>query len=275
MLVYLALPDTGAAQSGIHWAYASYFGTGRYSLDGGPDTVVLAASPRWVWRSPSISESGKRSLGFEFRLPISVGAHEFGSLDLIEEITPDSVNAVSVVPGVEIEIPMSDRWRLKSMAYLGLGTDTQSNIDAEIFRLGFRSRLRFEIDQTEMYLVNGLERIGFSASNDVSDAINLVTAGLQFSRPMAEKKLNDDPLELHWHVMYTSYFDTLGLEFSEATLRPDTLGGEWELGIAFGKRDQPLTIWRLRLDRLGIAYRVGASSDFAGVSIVFRSLFDR
>jgi hypothetical protein len=259
----------------IHWAYASHFGTGRYSLAGGTETSVLSVAPRWVWREPEIEESGRPRPGFEFRLPISVGTHEFPSLDSIGGLTADSVNAVSVVPGVEVEWPMSDRWSLKTLGYLGFGTETGGGVDARIFRLGFRSRLAFDFEDTRMFLVSSLERIGYSADDDSSDAINLLATGLDFSRPLDNTKLGGDPLEIHWHVLYTNYLDTLGLDLSRVNLAPVSIGNEWELGVAFGKQSSPLRFWRLKLDRLGLAYRFGSNHEFEGVSLILRSLFDR
>jgi hypothetical protein len=108
--ICLGLPGPAFAQESIHWAYASYFGTGTYSLDNGVRTVLLGLSPKWEWRSASISESGRRTAG--------------------------------------------------------------------------------------------IERIGYSDSNSVSDAINLLTTGLDFSRPLRRKKLGGAPVVIHWHAMF-------------------------------------------------------------------------
>jgi hypothetical protein len=275
LLIGLLLPSPAAAQEGIHWAYASYFGTGTYSLDTGVRTVLVGLAPKWEWRSASISESGQRTVGIEFRLPISVGAHEFSTFETVDELTPQSVNAVSIVPGVHLEIPMTERWSLKALAYVGKGTEIRSSLDATIFRLGFRSRIGFRLGDTEMSLVNGLERIGYSDSNSVSDAINLLTTGLDFSRPLRRKKIGSEPVVIHWHAMYTSYLDTFGLDLSDALLEPESIGNEWELGVGFGRRNGRLGVWKIRIDRLGLAYRIGTQHEFSGVKIVFRSLFDR
>jgi hypothetical protein len=201
--------------------------------------------------------------------------HEFSGFDSIDAIRPQSVSAVSIVPGVHIEIPMADRWSLKTLAYAGMGTEIRSSVDAAIFRLGLRSQVRFDLRNTEMSLVNGLERIGYSDSNSVSDAINLLTTGLDFSRPLRRKKLGGEPVVIHWHAMYTSYLDTFGLDLSDTALEPDSFGSEWELGVSFGKRGDRLRLWKIRLDRFGFALRIGSRSEFSGVKIVFRSLFDR
>lgn len=236
---------------------------------------MLAVSPGWSWREPELPESGRRRPGYRFEVPVSIGSHEFDSLDSIGNIRPASINAVSVVPGVEVEWPMSERWSLKALGFVGLGVETGSDAQAEIFRFGFRSQLAFDLDDTRMFLVNRIGRIGYSADDGSSDAINLVSTGLDFGRPLENKRLGDDPLSLHWHVMYTDYVGSLGLDLSGLSLGSGSLSSEWELGVAFAKQNGPLRFWRLRFDRLGLAYRFSSDHEFKGIGVVFRSLFDQ
>jgi hypothetical protein len=269
------LPLAAQAQAdGYHWAYASYFGTGRYTLDGHTETVVLSAMPAWTWREPSLDPTGQRTIGYRFRVPISVGATEFDSIDGIGELDLDSINSISVVPGVEIEMPISARFSLKPLAYLGFGAEPGGGDQAEIFRFGVRSRIQFQLDDTAMDIVNGLERIGYSGES-ASDAINLVQLAFDFSRPLVNSKINGATVAISWHVMYTSYLDSLGLDLRAASLRPSDVDGEWELGVAFGKQSGDLSFWRLKFERVGLAYRFAADGDFSGVGLVFKSLFDR
>lgn len=220
-------------------------------------------------------ESGKRRLGMRLRVPISLGAQEFSSLGQLDELSLDRISAISVVPGIEIEIPMSERWSLKSLAYLGIGSEPGNGINAKIFRFGFRSQLSFQFDETRMDLVNGIGRIGYSADNTTSDAISLFKTGLDFSRPLKDTKIGGDPLTIHWHVQYTNYVDSFGLDLAGASLRPGVISSEWELGTAIGKQAGQIELGRVKLGRIGLAYRFGSDGDFSGIGITFRSLFDR
>jgi hypothetical protein len=53
------------------------------------------------------------------------------------------------------------------------------------------------------------------------------------------------------------------------------MDAEWEIGMAFSTGEEPLRLWRLKWDRVGVVYRVSADGEFRGVGLVFRSLFDR
>lgn len=264
----------------IHWAYASYFGFGRYSLDGQVDTTVISATPGRVQRRPESNDDGTRRMGIRIRVPISIGAHELSSLDGIGDISLRSVNAISVVPGVEVELPMTQRWSLKSLAYAGFGTETRGGDDARIFHIGIRSRLRFERPKGLLYFVSGLERFGYSASGGASDAISAVIAGFEVERPLANKRLGGEPLAIHWHIHYSDYVESLGLSLSTLDLsaldiQPSSIDREWEVGTAFSRRGSRLSFGKLAVDRVGLAYRFDGDGQFSGIGVTFSSLFDR
>jgi hypothetical protein len=53
------------------------------------------------------------------------------------------------------------------------------------------------------------------------------------------------------------------------------LEDEWELGVAFSTGPEPLRLWRLKWDRVGVAYRFSSDGNFSGISVFFRSLYER
>lgn len=264
-----------ASEDPIHWAYAAYFGTGRYALDGLADTYVLSFTPGWEWRESEWDDSGRRQLGFRFRMPVAIGAHEFSPDVSLESFRLKSVNTISAVPGIEIEIPATERWTLRSLSYLGFGTELDGGASARLYWLGMRSQFKFELDETEIFLVNGLSRVGYSGEGEASSRIMPLSTGLEFRRQLANRKIGDEPVFLNWHVSYTKYLDELAFDFGGANTDPIQVASEWELGVAFSKGDQKLKLWRLSWDRVGLAYRFDPDGDFSGVSLVFQSLFDR
>jgi hypothetical protein len=259
----------------VHWAFASYFGTGRYVVDDRVDTFILSFTPGWERREASLTEDGERELGIRFRLPVAVGVHDFSPSDFIGDLDLDDVGTVSVVPGVEIEIPVTERFRLKTLSYLGWGSELGSSRSAIIHWLGLRSQLRFELSDTEMFLVNELSRVGYSSNSSVSGSVVPLMAGLDFRRRLKNKQIGGEPLYINWHVAYTNYLDGLNLDLRDRETTAPDIGKEWQLGFAFSKGDQRLRLWRLSWDRVGLSFRLDSGGDFSGVSIVFGSLFDR
>ena len=258
----------------IHWAYSAFFGTGAYETDAGAEALVVSMRPFRTWREATLDDRGRRTVGVKFRLPIAVGVQGFDSSAPVAALSFDNVSTLSIVPGAEIEIPISARWSLKPLAYLGWGTEINGESSAWIYWTGVKSRLLFGSDAFEWALVNSLTYVGYSSDDMPHGNVLPLSTAFEFSRPLGTKKLFGEQVRLHWHVGYTDYLNEL--EFAGAELDASiTVTDEWELGAAFSTGERPLQWWRLRLDRVGLAYRFSNDHEVRGISVVFSSWFDR
>ena len=255
------------------WAYAAYFGTGWYQAGGNQDVFVLQLAPRWPSGEAGMDADGRRNLGIEFRLPVSFGLHQF-SVDALPAIFDiDNFASVSVVPGLELEIPVSERWSLKPLAYFGWGSEIAGPQSAWIYWAGLKSRYRMSDGNPNWSVVNSVKYLGYSPSDGPSSRAVPVMAGVEFQWPMRGTRLHGRPVYLDGHATYTAYLDDL--EFNLDGIVKTPVADEWELGLAVSQGKQGLAIWRLNLDRIGLAYRFSSSGDFRGLSLVFNSVFDR
>ena len=269
-----------AAQAGaadpIHWAYSAYFGTGAYEVEGGDPVYVIGAQPGWRWRDAALDEQGNRTIGMEFRVPITVGAHRLEVADSGSTLRSDNVGTLSAVPGVELDIPVTPRWSLKPLVYAGWGTELDGDASAWIYWGGLKSRMRFPGDRFEWELVNALTYVGYSSDAGRHENLLPLFTGFEFQRPLGSKRIADEQVYLHWHVAYTSYLNEIEIGPVTATaLAPTKVANEWEVGAAFSTGNKRLGWWRLHWDRVGFAYRFSSDGSFEGVSLTFRSLFDR
>ena len=123
--------------------------------------------------------------------------------------------------------------------------------------------------------MNGLTYVGYSADDGVSGNVLPLFTGFEIDRPLGTKKVAGEPVMLHWHAGYTSYLNEVELISSNTSLEHIKLEDEWELGVAFSTGEEPLRLWRLKWDRVGVAYRFSSDGDFSGISLVFKSLFER
>jgi hypothetical protein len=235
---------------------------------------VLSARPSWRFREAELDAQGGRKIGIEFRVPIAIGAHHFDTEDLAASLTLDNVSTLSVVPGVEIDVPIGEHWSLKPLAYVGWGKPTDLDTSAWIYWAGLKSRLRFGDEQFDWALVNVLTYIGYSTNAEHGNALPLLTA-FEFSRPLGAKQIAGEQVRLHWHVGYTDYLNAVAPSPTPPTMIPLELDSEWEIGAAFSTGEEPLRLWRFKWDRVGLVYRLSEDGDFRGIGLVFRSLFDR
>ena len=271
-----AAPARADSPPPVHWAYGPYFGTGYYSSLDGDDTFVVRMRPGWRWRDAELGEHG-RKLGLRFRLPIALGLQRPRRATLAETVAEtldrDHVSTLSIVPGAEIEVPIGPQWSLKPFAYVGYGKRFDGDAAAWIYWSGIKSRVSFGGDDFAWALVNGLTYVGYSSdSREHGSALPLLTA-FEFSTPLA-KKIGGHGVRLHWHVAYTDYLNPLVYSDGIDTRRLELID-EWEVGAAFSTGEQPLKLWRLKWDQLGLAYRVSSDREFRGVRLTFSSLFDR
>jgi hypothetical protein len=154
--------------------------------------------------------------------------------------------------------------------------EVHGDASAWIYWAGLKSRLRFPGGGAKSWaLVNSLTYVGYSTdAREDSKTVPLFTA-FEFDRPLAAKKLGNEQVVLHWHVGYTSYLNDLELFPAASDFEHLELEDEWELGIAFSTGSEPLRLWRLKWDRVGLVYRFSSDGDFRGIGLVFRSLFER
>jgi hypothetical protein len=274
--IAVAAPARAAETTPIHWAYAPYFGTGRYHAQGSEEILALSVKPGWQWRESALSDDGKRTLGLRVRVPVSVAVHDFNTDDVLGSVDLDNVNTLSAVPGVEIDIRMSDRWRLKPLLYAGWGGQLHGDDAAWIYWAGLMSELAFKHGKIEWSLVNGLTWLGFSPRDAASQQVFPLTTGFEFRRPLERRRLGGDTVYLDWHIAYTHYFEDLDFATPlDRAGRTVSISEDIEIGLAFSKGNRELSFWRLSFDRIGLAYRFDADGDFSGISLVTKSLFDR
>lgn len=258
----------------IHWAYSAYFGTGAYSIDTGESVYVLSFRPGWWLRHAVLDESGDRTIGLQFRLPVTMGVQQLDSSDLGSTLNLDNISTLSAVPGIEVDIPVNARWSLKPIAYAGWGTEVEGDASAWIYWAGLRSRGSFHNEAFDWALINALSDVGYSSDSGRRENVLPLMMAVEFERPLA-KKLGGEQVHLHWHVAYTNYLDGIKWAPLVRSLEPVAIEDEWEIGAAFSRGNEPMRLWRLHWDRVGIAYRFSSNGQFEGVSLVFGSLYDR
>jgi len=261
------------ADNFVHWGYASYFGTGWYSLGNDLNVFAIRAAPRWNWGEPGLDDDGNRDIGIEFRLPVTFSVHRFNLDNLGAIFDIENFGTVSVTPGVEVEVPVTKRWSLKPLAYAGWGTEINGPQSAWIYWAGLKSRYRLGSGDLDWSLVNSIEYIGYTPNEGPSNDAVPVMVGLEFQRPMGDARLGGHQVYLDWHATYTAYLDNL--KFLVRDVPVSKVADTWELGLAFSKGKRKLKLWHFEWDRVGLAYRFSSSGEFQGVALVFRSVFDR
>lgn len=272
-MVRFALAD-GEPVSPIPWAYSAYFGTGVYEVADGEKAYVFRPSPSWTWRDASVDEQGRRTVGWKFKFPVALGVHDLDANAIGSTLSLDNVSTITIVPGVETDIPILPRWSLRPFAAVGWGTETGSErSSAWVYWTGVKSRVTFAADGFDWAIVNQLTYSGYTDDAHQSSRVLPLFTAFEFDRPTS-KKMGGEPVHLYWHAGYTDYLYSKPLLLSSSVGSID-VKDEWEVGMAFGKGAEPLRLWRLHWNRVGLAYKFSSDGDLKGISVFFSSLFDR
>ena len=255
----------------VHWAYSSFFGTGWYQVEDARSVFVLRVPPRQTLRQSEFTETGDRKIGVEIRYPLTLGFHNID--DLPGFIESDNFGTASFTPGVELEIPISERWYLRPSAHLGWGTDFRSKESAWIYYTGVKSRYRFPGRKFEWYLLNSLYFAGYTPDRGESDHLAVAQLGVELHQPLRKATLMGRPIDLHWTLMYSFMGNELHFDLPEGSFDP--IDDQFEAGIAMSFRDSPYKLWFFNIHQLGIGYQFSSNGRFQAITISTRSWFTR
>lgn len=258
--------------SSLSWAYSSYFGTGWYQVNDRRDVFVLRTTPRWELREENFAADGTRTIGIEFRFPVTLGLDRFDLQDIAGTIESENLASASFTPGVDITIPINERWSLRPFATVGWGGMFDGSGSAWIYWGGLKSRYAFQKGKLNWALINSVTYVGHSPNRGGSEDFWPLMAALEFDYPVGSKGKDGGQLLLGWHGTYTTFENDLEAVLGDGSVEPIT--DQWEIGLSLRKKEKRIKIWFISFDRLGLAYRFSTSGDFKGISVVFRSAFD-
>jgi len=241
----------------INWWYSSTFGTGLYKV--GPAVATVIRFPI----SYRVREMQGEQWGVNLIAPLTVGVyhlnlHELNQIDLNQD-----VGAGSLVPGVEVEIQMSERWRLKPYAQLGGGWEAGNPPrEAWVYSTGVKSLYRFPGTDYRVSLGNALFAAGYRVRGGSEEQnIGVFQIGVNTETPWTVPLWNGET-HFNVHAIVTRYWS----RFAFADPEPGKLvvRDEYQVGFSFA-RAKPWTFMGFGVDAIGVGFRF--ANNVRGVSL--------
>ena len=258
--------------SDFNFAYASFFGTGWYKISDEREAFVIRAAPRWEMTEASLDEQGNREIGYTFRLPFTVGLARLEFDDIPGIVDPDNFSAMSVGMAFDADIPVNERLSVRPGAELGYATVIDQSEYSWNYRLEVRARYKFEPDAINWALFGSFGVVGDVPSEGSSGSFVFASIAAEFEHGTRWSTRSGKPLFFYWHVSYTDYLDEV--EIGAGTPNLESIGNYWQVGASLGRKNDPIRIWRLEFDRLGLGYNYSTSNDLRGITLFFRSLYE-
>ena len=179
----------------VHWAMGAFFGTGWYRVDDNRSVYIFRVPPRQTLRESAFSADGQRTLGLEIQYPLSLGLQKLD--DVYDFIDFDNYNTVSFTPGVQVEIPVTEKWYLRPYVNLGWGTEVKSGDSAWIYYGGLKSRYQLGGDESTWSLLNAINVAGYNPDYGKRGRYGSFMTGFEFDHPLKGIKVgNDEALSL-------------------------------------------------------------------------------
>ena len=239
----------------FNWYYASVFGTGYYKI-GEEQVGVIRVPLRYELRPASAERWGIR-----LTLPVTMAFAEFD----LDNFNLGKVRAqgLSVVPGVELEIPLDRDWTLRPYANLGGGWEFETNRSSTIFSLGATTlHTRPAFEDSRLAFGGRIAYAGYKAGNEASQLLQL-SLGTELAVP-AGFAIAERAAVVAFQLIGTAYIREL--EFLLPSQGARQVAYEAELGVALGVR-RAFEVLGVSFDRVGLAYRAG-NNGLRGVRLV-------
>ena len=243
--------DPTAAQL-VNFAYASQLGTGVYSVE---DRTV------YVLRAPvsfRVRHADETRWGIRVLLPLTLGLHDFEPRDLIDEGFPEGkLETLTLVPGVQFDKRLYDRWIVRPYARLGAAKDLEGGDLAIVYDVGLKSRLILLRGTWELSLGNEFLYAGATPTGEDSSSFFVeLDTGFDARHPMGFTVKERDPF-FSLFAIHHLYVEPL--EFERFFGEPVRVRNTVEVGFALGV--EPVAkIWGMKIPQLGLSYEYG--SDF-------------
>ena len=187
-------------------------------------------------------------------LPVTLGFLDFEPVDVVDTGLPESLDSMSFVPGLVLEVVVSPSWRLEPFVEVGIARDRTSDLDQRIYAAGLRSLYDLTVRATSWQLYDELLYTSVDQrSLDRSDDFTRLRLGVTARRPF-------DVAGYGRRADYLVYgFSDLFVDKPESPLNGEDRersDAHFELGVTFGATE-PLRLWRIPLPRIGLGYRFG------------------
>ncbi len=239
----------------FNWYYAAAYGTGAYRI--GEETVAVLRAPF----SFAVQEAGGGQWGVRLTLPVTAALSEFDLTDL--QLGRVRAAGLSVLPGIEAEIPLAERWVLKPFANAGPGWEFKTSSSAAIYTIGTATVYRKPLENGWLSTLGGkLTFAGYSAG-DESSRLGAIAGGGGVDIPV-DMKIAGRAALVGLQFTGTVYFNRLEFLFP-GTVEKRVLG-ETEIAVTIGVR-KPVELFGMSADRVGIGFRRG-SDGLKGLRLV-------
>jgi len=243
-------------QNLFDWYYSAVFGTGSYSI-GNRDVFVITI-PYENQLRPATEEKYE----ILWQVPVTLGFYDYEWQDVGDLEIPTDVATLTILPGIQYIIPLSDSWTIKPFANLGYGKEFDGGEEAWIYSAGIRTLYKIRQDKWRISFGSALYYAGNTQKDKTDLGFAAFEAAIDINHATAWK-LNEQQVYLGG---YAAMYIFSNLEFIQSEDTSIEISDQYELGLTLSAANE-LKIMGLEMERIGLGYLF--AKDFHAVRLVF------
>jgi hypothetical protein len=236
-----------AVAESISHVFATELGSGIYDLGGRTLQVYRLSWNRYLG---NVDEDEPR---VRFTLPGTFGFFDFKPIDVIEEGPPERIDSFSVKPGLELDIPLRDGWRVIPYANAGFSL-ASAGVEGWLYGAGIRADRHALIGRWQSLARTEFAYAGVKFRDDTpNDSFVRIRQGFDFTRGLGWSSRGHE-LELGLYGVVDVIIDPPTIPVANGGDEPMQL----EVGFTLASRPR-VKIWKFDAPRLGFGYRFAGS----------------
>ena len=234
-------------QNLLNYSYFSELGFGEYNTD---NREVRAIQIPFSYQLRPMTED---RWGIKLLFPITFGVLGLDAVNDIGDVISLEVKALSIVPGIELQIPVRERWVLKPFGKVGGGKDVSGGEFTYIYSTGLKSSYTIPWKEFTFTLGNAVAFDGYKPKDENREDYSSISIGWDTVYPLGFT-FKGRRTNIGGWVSYYYYFEDL--EFERPEQAPLDIGQQFEVALTFGTYEK-IPIWFFKLNGIGVAYRFG------------------
>jgi hypothetical protein len=237
-------------EADVSYIYTAVMGTGTYKING--RRISMFSLPL----SYTHREKTEDQAGIEWQMPVVLGYDAVSDHNWIGDILDDDLVTLSVLPGMEYQIPVNETWAIKPFGHIGYGHDFSGNENIYMGVLGVRALgTWYPSDGWEFRWGNAFRLAGeYQGRSHHRTSFGMLETGLDVRR-YTPLLLSDRPVNVGVYYHYQYFIPEWDID--ELRPRESDIGALHELGVSVGLK-KPVTILGVSFSRVRAGYNRGS-----------------
>ncbi len=233
----------------VSYIYAALMGSGTYKID--DRRISMLRIPI----SLSQREPTKESAGIKWYSPVVIGYDGVTDNDWLGRFLDEDLVTLTVLPGFEYQIPVSNHWTIKPFSHLGMAQDFVREKTILMAVLGLRGLGTWK--QPDGWEFRWGNAIRFAAEHQLSSVYHqefaLLETGIDFRRSTKFEMFGS---RINAGAYYLFQYFVPDLDFAETPSRKSDIEMLHEIGISVGLK-KPRKLLGLNMTQVRVGYKRG------------------